>query len=180
MTLTIAPVSPGDWRRWRAVRTRALDEDPAAFACSAHAWIEGGDTEERWRARIAARGRLFLATDEHGRDVGMIGLTADEEPELISMWVAPEARRAGAGRQLVETVLQVAGSRPVRLRVMADNRDAIAFYAGCGFVLTGDRPDAEDTLTMRRVATPAATGWPASAARPLRPGGPPPGRSADQ
>jgi ribosomal protein S18 acetylase RimI-like enzyme len=180
VTLRISLVEPADWRRWRAVRLRALSEDRAAFACSAHAWIRGGDTEQRWRERIASPGQLFLATDDAGRDVGMIGLTAEEEPELISMWVAPQARRAGVGRHLVEAVLDAAGDRPIRLRVMADNREAIGFYAGLGFVLTGDPPDAEDTLTMRRGATPAASVWPAPAARPRRPDAPPPGRSADQ
>lgn len=180
MTARIDRIAPQDWRRWRAVRLRALREDAPAFACSAHAWLDGGDTEQRWRERIAAPGALFLAVDDEGSDVAMIGLTPGDEAELISMWVAPEARRSGVGRVLVDAVLDEVGPRPIRLRVMADNAEAIAFYADCGFVLTGQAPDDEGTLTMRRVASPAATGWPPPAERPRRPGEPRPGRSADQ
>lgn len=180
MTARVHEVQPQDWRRWRAVRLRALHEDAEAFACSAHAWLEGGDTEQRWRERIAAPGALFLAVDDAGRDVGMIGLAPGDEAELISMWVAPDARRSGVGRVLVDAVLDRVGPQPLRLRVMAANSDAIAFYEGCGFVLTGDEPDDEGTLTMRRVAPPAASAWPRPAERPRRPGEPRPGRSADQ
>ena len=179
MTVRIRPVEPHDWARWRAIRLRALDEDAPAFACSAHRWIEGGDTEQRWRERIAAPGRLFLATQD-GRDVAMVGLAPGDEPELISMWVALGARRTGIGELLVETVVREAGARPVRLRVMAKNAGAIAFYERCGFVLTGDPVDDEGTLTMRRDATPATTTWSRPAERPRRPDAPPPARSADQ
>lgn len=179
MTARIEAVEPDDWERWRAMRLRALSEDAPAFACSAHAWLEGGDTEQRWRERIAAPGRLYLAS-EGGRDVAMIGLAAGVELELISMWVAPEARRGGVGRALVETVVSEAGRRPLRLRVMADNAAAIAFYEGCGFALTGAPPDSEGTLTMRRVVPRSTSAWPAPGARPHPRGGPPPAGSADQ
>ncbi|SKB02732.1 GNAT family N-acetyltransferase [Aeromicrobium choanae] len=179
MTARIRPVEPDDWSRWRAIRLRALDEDAPAFACSAHAWLDGGDTEQRWRERIAAPGRLFLATMD-GRDVAMIGLAPGDEPELISMWVAPEARRSGIGVALVETVVREAGARALSLRVMALNAGAIAFYERCGFVLTGDPVDDEGTLTMRRDGPTATTTWSPPAERPRRPGGPPPARSADQ
>lgn len=179
MSARIEVVEPDDWERWRAVRLRALTEDAAAFACSAHAWLEGGDTEQRWRERIAAPGRLYLAA-EKDHDVAMIGLAPGDEPELISMWVAPEARRGGVGRALVETVVAEAGGRPLRLRVMADNAAAIAFYEGCGFALTGAPPDAEGTLTMRRDVPRSTSAWPAPAARPHPRGGPPPAGSADQ
>ncbi|MFO6453326.1 MULTISPECIES: GNAT family N-acetyltransferase [unclassified Aeromicrobium] len=179
MSARIEVVEPDAWERWRAIRLRALAEDAPAFACSAHAWIEGGDTEQRWRERIAAPGRLYLASED-GHDVAMIGLAPGDEPELISMWVAPEARRGGIGRALVETVVAAAGGRVLRLRVMADNAAAIAFYEGCGFTLTGAPPDGDGTLTMRRVVPRSTSAWPAPAARPLPRGGRPPAGSADQ
>jgi len=99
--VNLVVVDPDDWQRWRAVRLRAFAADPAAFAPSAHAWLEGGDAEQRWRQRIAAPGRLFLAVDARGHDVGMAGLDLTGEPALVSMWVAPEARGGGVGRALV-------------------------------------------------------------------------------
>lgn len=180
MTFRVIPVTPADWRRWRAIRLRALEFDPDAFATSAHAWIAGGDTEERWRRRIGAPGRLFLAVDPPGVDVAMIGLDLRGEPELISMWVAPEVRRQGVGEALVRAVIDEAAGRPVRLRVMTGNDRAREFYARLGFVLVSEQPDGEGTLTMRRAGTPGPSAWPAPAERPRRSGEPPRGRSADQ
>jgi len=173
----IEPIGPDDWRRWRDVRVRALAEDPDAFACSAH--LLGADApEEQWRRALGDR-TIHLAVDA-GRDVGMIGLRPGAEPELVSMWVAPEARRAGVGRLLVDAVVEQARERPVVLRVMAGNDAAIAFYAGRGFVLTSREPDEEGALTMRRAAPAARGAWPRPAGRPRRPGAPPPGPTADQ
>ena len=177
MTLRVERLGADEWHRWRDVRIRALRTDPDAFACSAHRL--GADTPpEQWREAMSDRS-VFLAADDHG-DVAMVGVTHAETPELVSMWVAPEARGTGVGRALVHEVLAVAGARPVTLRVMAGNGTAIAFYERCGFVLLTDEPDAEGTLTMRRAATRAPAGWPAPAARPHRPGGSPPAPTADQ
>lgn len=179
MTPRIERLHPDDWARWRAVRLRALGADPAAFACSAHASLGPDATESTWRAALVSR-HVFVAVDERAADVAMVGLATDAEPELISMWVAPEARGTGVGRLLVETVLATAGDRDVTLRVMAQNGPAIDFYRGCGFEPDGRAPDAEGTVRMRRAATPATTRWPPPAERPRRPGGWPPARSVDQ
>lgn len=153
MTVAVDPIGPDDWRRWRALRLQALGDDAEAFARSAHAWIEGGDTEERWRQRLAGADRFFVATDD-GADVGIVGASprADGSLELISMWVASEGRGNGVGRALVERVLELAEDRPVALRVMAGNIRAQGFYAAMGFELDGAPQDDEGTLTMRRPA----------------------------
>ncbi|MBC9224932.1 GNAT family N-acetyltransferase [Aeromicrobium senzhongii] len=179
MTVRIEQLEPDDWRRWRDVRSRALALDPTAFACSAHR-LGPRTPEDQWRERIASAEGIFLAVDDAGEDVGMVGLSTADAPELISMWVAPQARRHGVGHALVDAVVARAGRRPLSLRVMADNAAGIAFYAGCGFELVGREPDDEGTLTMRRDAPSAATAWPAPTERPPRPGAPRPGRSADQ
>ncbi|UUI67308.1 GNAT family N-acetyltransferase [Aeromicrobium duanguangcaii] len=179
MSVRIEELEPDGWRRWRDVRSRALALDRAAFACSAHQ-LGPEAPESRWRERIAAPGAILLAVDDDGQDIAMVGLSTAGAPELISMWVAPEARHRGIGRVLVDAVIARAGSRPLSLRVMAENAGAIAFYAGCGFELAGREPDDEGTLTMRRAAPSAATAWPAPAERPHRPGASRPGRSVDQ
>lgn len=177
MTLRVERLGADEWPRWREVRIRALRTDPDAFACSAHRL--GADTPpEQWREAMADRS-VFLAVDEDG-DVAMVGVTHTATPELVSMWVAPQARGTGVGLALVQEVLAVAGARPVALRVMAGNETAMRFYERCGFVLVTDEPDVEGTLTMRRDATPAPAAWPAPAARPHRPGGSPPAPTADQ
>lgn len=59
---------------------------------------------------------------------------------LISMWVEPDARRAGIGTKLVEAVKDWAradGARELRLQVTEDNRAAARLYERCGFEWTG-------------------------------------------
>lgn len=56
--------------------------------------------------------------------------------ELLSMAVAPAARRRGLGRRLVETLLEWVercGIARVKVVVGADNETAVAFYRNCGF-----------------------------------------------
>jgi glycosyltransferase involved in cell wall biosynthesis/ribosomal protein S18 acetylase RimI-like enzyme len=56
--------------------------------------------------------------------------------ELLSMAVAPAARRRGLGRCLVETLLEWVergGLASVKVVVGADNETAVAFYRDCGF-----------------------------------------------
>lgn len=164
------------------MRLRALTTDPAAFAPSAHAWLGAGDTEARWRGRLAAPGGCFVAVDATGEDVALAGLDLGGAPELVSMWVAPSSRRRGAGRALVREVVRAMPDplATLRLRVMAANTHAVEFYAAEGFVIEGHEPDAEGTLTMRRAGSREPNAWSRPAERPLRPGEPPPARSADQ
>ncbi|WP_166376028.1 GNAT family N-acetyltransferase [Aeromicrobium phragmitis] len=159
MNLAVEAVGPEDWRRWRELRLRALAEDSAAFARSAHGWIRGGDTEERWRERLAGDDRFFIASDR-GVDLGIVGASprGDGSVELISMWVAGTRRGRGIGRILVQRVLEVAQTRPVVLRVMADNASAVGFYLAMGFAFDGAVPDEEGTLTMRRPAPGLGSG----------------------
>lgn len=180
--MRIDTVAPDEWRRWRALRLRALDTDPRAFATSAHAWLGDGDTETRWRERLTGPGACFVAVDETGEDIALAALDLVGDPELVSMWVAPSARRKGAGQALVRAVILAMPdpAATLSLRVMADNRAAVEFYASAGFVLSGKESDAEGTLTMGRDGSRAPSAWSRPATRPHRPGGPPPGRSADQ
>jgi ribosomal protein S18 acetylase RimI-like enzyme len=64
------------------------------------------------------------------------------EAGLFAMWVAPEARRAGIGRGLVEHVVGWARSKgfPVlRLMVTQTNEGAMRLYERCGFADEGVR-----------------------------------------
>jgi ribosomal protein S18 acetylase RimI-like enzyme len=60
--------------------------------------------------------------------------------QLISMWVAPEARRSGAGRILIDAIVAWAGERGLRtikLMVTSVNGGAMEFYRRLGFERTG-------------------------------------------
>ncbi|PWR01346.1 ribosomal-protein-alanine N-acetyltransferase [Meridianimarinicoccus roseus] len=64
------------------------------------------------------------------------------EAELLTITVAPSARRAGTGRELMDRVLEAArraGAESCFLEVAADNAPALALYAACGFRPVGRR-----------------------------------------
>ena len=83
-----------------------------------------------------------------------------EEAEILTLGVAPEARRQGVGRTLVRAAASAAaasGAEALFLEVAADNSAAVALYEGEGFARAGlrrgyyARPGAQpqDALVLR-------------------------------
>ena len=101
----------------------------------------------------------FVAT-KNGFDCGLVRCAADEDRDgaawLISMWVAPEARRAGVGDQLVRAVIDFAracGYERLYLDVADENAPAIGLYAKHGFEPTGEAtlmPPPRDHISEHR------------------------------
>ncbi|MCW2831531.1 MAG: hypothetical protein JWP31_2223 [Aeromicrobium sp.] len=150
----IRQIGPDQWADWRLLRRRSLIEDSEAFASSVSLPAGTHDTEVLWRARIVD-GPCFVAYDGD-RPVGMVaGRLTESGAELISMWVAPEARRAGIGSDLIDAVVAWNGRRPLSLRVMDGNHPAIAAYERHGFVLVDGSADAEGCRRMTRPADAA-------------------------
>ena len=145
---SIRLADPDDWADWRLLRQRSLAEDPDAFSSSTTMWTGEQDTEDRWRARLAD-GPCFIAYMDD-RPVGMVaGRVVDGTAELISMWVAPEARRRGIGHALIEHVVAWSAGEPLTLRVIDGNQAAITAYEQQGFALL-DGTDAEGCRRMLR------------------------------
>ncbi|MCU1313149.1 MAG: ribosomal-protein-alanine acetyltransferase [Acidobacteriaceae bacterium] len=80
------------------------------------------------------------------------------ECELEFLFVAPDRRRNGFGRMLVDAVLVWAGelgAQQVWLEVRTSNHAGQSLYLSCGFTATGSRPGyyanpLEDALLMQR------------------------------
>lgn len=156
--IAVEALTADDWAAWRHLRLRALAEDPGAFAASTAAWTGPDDVEARWRGRLDAAVRCFLAR-EGGRPVAMVAVDPGPDADtviLASMWVAPEVRRRGVGRALVDAVVAEAEGRVVVLRVMARNAAAIDTYRAAGFEPLGGPPDDEGCTAMRRPPGPAS------------------------
>lgn len=130
---------------FKAARLRALLESPTAFS-STYA-KESQITDEEWLKRSVrwssdgSVGFLALAGE---RACGMIFCFEGEEERLqghvVSMWVDPEFRRAGIGKELIHSVVSWARSRrmqELKLMVTSVNDGAIAFYERLGFRMTG-------------------------------------------
>lgn len=147
-----------DWKAWRALRLEALREAPYAFGSTLAEWTGDGDTEARWRDRLAWREAHNVVASIDGTDVGMAsGVVADEEGVvgLISMWVAPTGRGRGVGDALVAAVEENARSRGARVLqlMVADGNDAAEnLYLRHGFVRTSAQGDLmADGVSRERV-----------------------------
>lgn len=148
-------LTPDDWRAWRDLRLRALEEAPYAFTSTLAEWSGEGDTEVRWRDRLSSVPVNLLARFGSG-PAGMASARSPDNGavELISMWVAPEARRSGVATALIEAIVAWAlakGASLVALDVREDNIAAIDLYRACGFVDVGESQNSEPDATERRM-----------------------------
>jgi ribosomal protein S18 acetylase RimI-like enzyme len=133
---------------YRRTRLAALQDTPLAFG-STYARESAFDVSV-WRERIERnqtdQSCCYLAIDDARTSeiaAGLAGVFIEKDPTratLVSMWVAPEYRRAGLGKKLVEACTEWCRARNLRtidLLVTDWNAGAIRFYEGLGFTMTG-------------------------------------------
>jgi len=157
MAIRIRMAAPADWRSWRDLRLRALADTPDAFGETVAAASQRDDAA--WIASTAAqRSRGLLVAEHDGVAIGMtVARIAPDSPRtanLYAMWVAPEARRLGVGRALLDAAIRwsrFGGASELALRVTDSNTAAYQLYRDLGFVDMGRteplRPDSQ--LTTR-------------------------------
>jgi GNAT superfamily N-acetyltransferase len=126
-----------DADRLRAIRLRSLRDAPEAF--SATFAESAARSTEAWQRQLRELATFIAVAD--GQDVGVVrGGPHDRFPDaahLLSLWVAPEARRQGIGLALVDAVIEWArseGRRRLFIDVFAQNEPAIAVYRRARFV----------------------------------------------
>ena len=145
--IEIRVLTPDDWTTWRELRLAALAEAPQAFGARLADWQGDGDLEERWRGRLSIPGSHNVVAVLDGKAVGMasgVPTSQSGSVELISMWVAPEARGRGVGDALMQEIERWAraeDARTLRLSVADDNAGATALYERHGFRRTGEMGD---------------------------------------
>jgi ribosomal protein S18 acetylase RimI-like enzyme len=144
--------------RLRELRLAALARDAAAFG-GTYARVAGRPPSwwERW-ARESGEGevqRTFVVVDDEDRWLGLALVRPDDESPgdavINAMWVAPEARRQGAGEALLDACVAWAAERrfrAVNLSVRISNAPARAAYAAAGFTFVRAERD-EHVLTRR-------------------------------
>jgi ribosomal-protein-alanine N-acetyltransferase len=105
-----------------------------------------GDAPRPWSAEefadMLARPEVFAAS-EAGTGFA-VGRAAAGEAELLTLAVAPEARRAGLGRRLLaafEREARARGAETAFLEVAEGNAPAAALYAAAGYACAGRRKD---------------------------------------
>ncbi|WP_221584313.1 GNAT family N-acetyltransferase [Microbacterium sp. G2-8] len=145
MSISIRRITADDWREFRAIRLRMLEDTPIAYGETlADARIR---TDDEWRERAARAGDGYsvalAAVDEAGRWLGvMSGVVGEVRGAiLVGVFVAPEARGQGSGiaDALLSGIIDWARDHgdSLMLDVHAHNPRAIAFYRRRGFVETG-------------------------------------------
>ncbi|WP_228479954.1 GNAT family N-acetyltransferase [Microbacterium abyssi] len=126
-------LTESDWRAWRSLRLRALQDAPFAFGSRYEDWKNA--PEERWRQRLRNSGMLNVIALRDGIPAGMVGGMQGERIELISMWVAPEARGHGVGDALISAVeaWAIPQATELWLAVVPTNSAAVTAYVRNGF-----------------------------------------------
>ncbi|MDO8409431.1 MAG: GNAT family N-acetyltransferase [Phenylobacterium sp.] len=127
MSLTLAPAGPEAAETLAALHAAAFDKPWSASEIGA---LIGG-----------AGAYAVMAQD--GAPLGMVmSRILFEEAEILTLAVAPQARRRGVGLALVNAAAGLArqgGAASLVLEVGEDNPGAIALYGASGFVQVGLR-----------------------------------------
>jgi GNAT superfamily N-acetyltransferase len=159
----IRRIRPDEGQQLKGLRLGALADAPDAFAIPYA--VEAAMPDELWDEFAARRSSgtedATLVAEVDGRVVALAGIYRDgtrDDPELVSMWTAPEARRQGIARAMIATATAWAydsGARQVHLWVTVGNEPARLLYESAGFELTEEtKPLPSDpsklTFQMRR------------------------------
>jgi ribosomal protein S18 acetylase RimI-like enzyme len=151
--MKVRHLTADDAAAYQSLRLRALQESPIAFS-SSYAQEAG-----RPKSEVAARltpasdgSRCIFGAFAGEQLVGNLTLVRLQGEkllhcaELVGMYVAPEFRRRGFGRVLVDAALAHArslpGMRQLRLTVNATNAAARSLYQTTGFDCFGVEPEA--------------------------------------
>ena len=157
-------------RRRRGTGRRSWSMNPETLAALHGACFR--DAPRAWSAAefatLLTQSQVFLIP---GADGFALGRVAGPEAELMTLAVAPAARRQGLGRALLaeferQAVLQ--GASEAFLEVAADNAAAGALYGAAGWVRAGLRPGYYGRGAARRDALVLRKGLGASGGRDVR------------
>ena len=110
----------------------------------------------QWRA-FFGQGLKLAAFKRQGRLAGYLALLplAEGEAEVLKLGIAPELRRQGHGRRLMDFALERLGEVTLFLELRASNEAAFKMYSSFGFAQVGRRrhyyqAPLEDALILQR------------------------------
>ncbi|WP_082987932.1 GNAT family N-acetyltransferase [Bordetella bronchialis] len=170
--ILVRRLSAADATAFHALRLRALEECPSAFAADLD--------DERQYAEATVAGRIAPPDRRQGGCVGafdgtaLVGMAclrrgmggkAKHKATLVSVYIAPPYRGTGLSPRLLGAAIELArempGVRRINLSVTADNKAAMALYRRLGFEIYGREVEAlcvdgtyHDEYLMARALTP--------------------------
>lgn len=148
--LLICLLTPSDVDAYRELRLFGLKESPTAFGSSYER--ESVQEVDFFEQRImATENRWTVGAWIEDHLIGVLSFVRDDATKtrhrgaLYAMYVHPEWRGRGVGRQLMQEMLkrvdEVPGLRWVRLSVTDGNVAAERLYESFGFKCYGDEPE---------------------------------------
>jgi ribosomal protein S18 acetylase RimI-like enzyme len=138
----------------KSVRLRSLATDPSSFASTyAREAAFAEDEWTDWAAGDASGSEMTTLLAMRLREpVGLVAAYRDELQRnlfhLVAMWVAPEARREGIGRRLLDEIeewIASSGGTCVQLSVADQALAAIRLYDAAGYRPDGERSESAHT-----------------------------------
>jgi len=136
----------------RALRLRALRDNPEAFGSTYEETLARGNEWMRQRLRSKEDETFYLGAFEESRLVGMVGYYREDiiktrhKGYVVSMFVVPESRGLGAGKALLQALIararQIEGLQQLHLAVVTTNQAAYQLYRSLGFEAYGTEPRA--------------------------------------
>lgn len=160
--VSIRRIRPEDGRLLRDLRLRSIADAPDAFGQPLDEARRRPQRDWDRNARQSSHGdnRIWLIAESGKRSLGLVQGRKRRPRTLLlfSMWVDPDARRVGVGRQLIDRLEDWAsgwGATETVLWVLAVNEPAVKFYRDLGFEVVRAGQDAESgarfaALAMRR------------------------------
>ena len=145
----ITTLPEASWAELRALRLRALQEEPHAFAQSYEEARAAPDElwQERLREAVAGTSWLVCAR-RNGQLVGMVGAFQSDEDRaqhqatVFGTYVEAAVRGAGIGQRLLAALLAqlvaTGAVRGVHLTVNAQQSAAVRLYQAAGFRIVGE------------------------------------------
>lgn len=143
--MEIKKLLPEDAEEYRGLRLRALKEHPEAFAASYEETLN--HPLELFRQRFRDENAHTFGAFIDGKLAGMVTLVREEKPKLrhraniFAMYVSPEYRQAGTGKQLVAEAINKAKElgdvTHLYLSVTSSNLPAKKLYDSLGFKTYG-------------------------------------------
>ncbi len=146
--IVVRRIRPDEAAAYRAFRLRALADAPDAFGQTleeAEAMPWSLWTERTARSAAGLDNVLLVAADDatdawRGMTVCFLDDAKPDLAHVVAVWVAPEGRRRGLARILLDGVLDWArsrGARTAQLWVNETNQGALSLYLAAGFTPTG-------------------------------------------
>lgn len=150
--IEIRVLTDADAGAFRAVRLRALQDEPAAFTNSYEEFSQWPLDKVAARLRGNSADNFMLGAFNADRLMGLIGFYRESALKLrhkgsvISLYVAPEAREQGLAtallRETIDRARSIAGLEQLLLGVVATQTVARKLYESLGFVVFGREPRA--------------------------------------